>query len=67
MSGDQETDRFRAWAGAILAHHHHRARGGSAAQPVTVYQTSTMAALLDGIYDGDVTIDELLMHGEGGI
>jgi acetolactate decarboxylase len=32
-----------------------------------VYQTSTMAALLDGIYDGDVTIAELLTHGDFGL
>ena len=67
MSGDQAADRFRAWAGAILAHHLHRAGDGGAAQPVAVYQTSTMAALLDGIYDGDVIIAELLTHGDFGL
>ena len=40
---------------------------GSAEQPVEVYQTSTMAALLDGIYDGDLTIAELLTHGDFGL
>ena len=40
---------------------------GSAEQPVAVYQTSTMAALLDGIYDGDLTIAELLTHGDFGL
>ena len=59
--GDQAADHFRAWAGAMLARHRHRA------QPGTVYQTSTMAALLDGIYDGDVTIAELLTHGDFGL
>jgi acetolactate decarboxylase len=32
-----------------------------------VYQTSTMNALLEGIYDGDVTIAELLTHGDFGL
>ncbi|GAA3555505.1 alpha-acetolactate decarboxylase [Microlunatus spumicola] len=32
-----------------------------------VYQTSTMAALLAGLYDGDVTIAELLTHGDFGL
>ena len=67
MSGEQAADRFRSWAGAMLAHHHHRARDGSAARPDELYQTSTMAALLDGIYDGDVTIAELLTHGDFGV
>ena len=66
MSADQAADRFRAWAGAILARHHH-ARAGSAEEPGAVYQTSTMAALLDGIYDGDVTIADLLSHGDFGL
>jgi acetolactate decarboxylase len=66
VSADQAANRFRAWAGAILAHHH-RARDGSVERPGAVYQTSTMAALLDGIYDGDVTIAELLSHGDFGL
>jgi acetolactate decarboxylase len=48
---------FRRWAHAMLAHRH-----GS-----EVYQTSTMGALLDGVYDGDVTIRELLRHGDFGL
>jgi acetolactate decarboxylase len=32
-----------------------------------VYQTSTMAALLAGLYDGDVTIGQLLTHGDFGL
>jgi acetolactate decarboxylase len=67
MSGEQTADRFWSWAGAMLAHHHHRARDGSAGRSGEVYQTSTMAALLDGIYDGDVTIAELLTHGDFGV
>lgn len=33
----------------------------------TVYQTSTMAALLTGLYDGDVTVQQLLTHGDFGV
>jgi acetolactate decarboxylase len=60
--------RFRRWAGTMLAHRkgahgiHH-----DAAQAHTLYQTSTMSALLDGIYDGSVTIAELLEHGDFGV
>jgi acetolactate decarboxylase len=60
VSTDRAADRFRAWAGALL----HQAGPG---QPGVVYQTSTIAALLDGIYDGDVTIAELLSHGDFGL
>jgi acetolactate decarboxylase len=56
-------DRFRAWARALLSRH--QAGHGPAAGET--YQTSTMAALLDGIYDGDVTIAELLTHGDFGL
>ena len=48
---------LRGWLRAMLAHPH-----GS-----EVYQTSTMGALLDGVYDGDVTIRELLRHGDFGL
>lgn len=37
------------------------------AQAHILYQTSTMSALLDGIYDGSVTIAELLEHGDFGV
>lgn len=33
----------------------------------SLFQTSLMAALLDGIYEDDMTVDELLMHGDFGI
>jgi acetolactate decarboxylase len=33
----------------------------------TLFQTSLMAALLDGIYEGDMTVGELLEHGDFGI
>ncbi len=32
-----------------------------------IYQTSTMGALLNGVYEGDVTIRELLRHGDFGL
>ena len=32
-----------------------------------LYQTSTISALLAGLYDGEVTLDELLEHGDLGI
>jgi acetolactate decarboxylase len=32
-----------------------------------VYQTSTMGALLDGVYEGDFTTRELLRHGDFGL
>ena len=41
----------------MLAHRHGR----------DVYQTSTMGALLDGVYDGDVATRELLRHGNFGL
>ncbi|MGS0684759.1 acetolactate decarboxylase [Nakamurella sp. GG22] len=45
--------------------------GDHAARPVrrrrTVYQTSLMSALLDGVYDGEMTVRELLRHGDFGL
>lgn len=32
-----------------------------------IFQTSVMSALLDGVYDGDLTIAELLTHGDFGL
>jgi acetolactate decarboxylase len=45
------------WARVMLAHRHGR----------EVYQTSTMGALVQGVYDGNVTIRELLQHGDFGL
>ena len=36
-------------------------------EPNEIYQTATMEALLDGVYDGDVEIRELLSHGDFGL
>jgi len=35
--------------------------------PHVVFQTSTIGALLDGAYDGDVTVGEVLEHGDLGL
>lgn len=47
----------RRWFHAMLAAGHGN----------EVYQTSTMGALLAGVYEGDVTIRELLRHGDFGL
>ena len=64
MSNDAHGS-FRNLAQTMLSHHHGVRHSQAAA--AEVYQTSTMAALLDGIYDGDVTIAELLSHGDFGL
>ncbi|MBX5441969.1 MAG: acetolactate decarboxylase [Solirubrobacteraceae bacterium] len=45
----------------------HRAELAPERAPHVVFQTSTIAALLDGAYDGDVTIGEVLEHGDHGL
>ena len=60
MSTDAR-DTFRHWARRMLFHHHRMERSPEAASEV--YQTSTMAALLDGIFR-EVTVAELLTHGD---
>ena len=61
MSTPRQTahDRFRHWAATMIAQQYGGAR--------ELYQSSTMGALLDGIYDGDVTIAEVLRHGDFGL
>ncbi len=57
---DSPLDRFEQWVHKVLSHR----------QPLKsaeVYQTSTISALLDGVYDGDVTIAEVLSHGDFGL
>ena len=56
---------FRNLAKTMLTQHH--SPHHSEQEAAEVYQTSTMAALLDGIYDGDVTVAELLTHGDFGL
>lgn len=52
-------ERFRHWAATLLNHQ----RAGDA----EVYQFSTIGALLEGVYDGDVTVAEILRHGDFGL
>jgi acetolactate decarboxylase len=54
-TGAQE--RFRHWAATLLRHHHDD----------EVYQFSTISALLEGVYDGDATIADILRHGDFGL
>lgn len=44
-----------------------RAAAGADAAADVVFQTSTLEALLDGAYEGDLTVGELLEHGDLGI
>jgi acetolactate decarboxylase len=48
------------WARSVVDRHRHP-EGGQ------LYQTSTMSALLAGVYDGAVTVGELLRHGDFGL
>lgn len=59
--------RFRHWVGTMLAHRHDEGLHHDVERAHALYQTSTMSALLDGIYDGTVTIAELLEHGDFGL
>src|SRR5271170_5857406 len=52
-------DHFRRWATKLLAH-----QRVAAADDAEVYQFSTISALLEGVYDGDVTIADILRHGD---
>ncbi len=53
-------ERFRHWATTLLAHVADR-------HDDEVYQFSTIGALLEGVYDGDVTVAEILRHGDFGL
>ena len=50
-------DRFRHWAAMLLRQHHDD----------EVYQFSTISALLEGVYDGDATVADILRHGDFGL
>ena len=54
-------EHFRQWAATLLAHQH------IAGHDAEVYQFSTISALLEGVYDGDATIAEILRHGDFGL
>jgi len=58
-------DQFATWARKVIAHHGATADGDP--RSAEVFQSSTMSALLDGVYDGDLTIEELLRHGDFGL
>jgi acetolactate decarboxylase len=59
---------FGEWARAMLAHRDHRHRLHHDAETAhEVFQTSTISALLAGVYDGDLTVRELLTHGDFGV
>lgn len=64
MTFDQNAQWMRTWLAHWVQPHgvHHDGEHGRA-----VYQRSTMGALLDGIYDGDMTIQEVLEHGDFGL
>lgn len=53
-------ERFQQWAATLLAHR-------AADDDAEVYQFSTISALLDGVYDGDVTVADILRHGDFGL
>jgi acetolactate decarboxylase len=53
-------DRFRHWAATLL-------KQRQAAGHDEVYQFSTISALLEGVYDGDATIADILRHGDFGL
>ncbi|MFF3751907.1 acetolactate decarboxylase [Streptomyces sp. NPDC002018] len=62
------TERFRRWARTMIAHRLGDPALRRRARPAReIYQSSTMGALLDGVYEGDVTIAELLTHGDFGL
>ena len=64
-SGHSTLDQFATWARKVIAHHGATVAGGS--DSAEVFQSSTMSALLDGVYDGDITIEEILRHGDFGL
>jgi acetolactate decarboxylase len=53
---------YRDWAATLLAH-----QKTVAGHDDEVYQFSTISALLDGVYDGDVTVADILRHGDFGL
>src|SRR5258708_21827577 len=70
MSAPRQTahDRSRHWATAVIAHQYGKENDrGETGGNAELYQSSTMGALLDGVYDGDVTIAEILHHGDFGL
>jgi acetolactate decarboxylase len=60
MNSSDAHEHFRHWAATLLAHR-------QAGNDDEVYQFSTISALLEGVYDGDVTVGEILRHGDFGL
>ena len=53
---------------SFVAHHMpHRRLHHDAERGHEIYQVSTINAILDGVYDGDVTYAELARHGDFGL
>ncbi|MCW2663032.1 MAG: Alpha-acetolactate decarboxylase [Mycobacterium sp.] len=55
-------ERFRRWAATLL-----QQKQATTAHDDEVYQFSTISALLDGVYDGDATVADILRHGDFGL
>ncbi|MGB8389903.1 acetolactate decarboxylase [Mycobacterium sp.] len=55
-------ERFRRWAATLFAH-----QQVAAGHDAEVYQFSTISALLEGVYDGDATVADILRHGDFGL
>lgn len=74
---EKPRDLVRRFARTVLAHRRGGRDGGGgrggeqdaaqAARGREVYQSSTMGALMGGVYDGDVSVGELLRHGDFGV
>ncbi|MDF2824860.1 MAG: alpha-acetolactate decarboxylase [Mycobacterium sp.] len=64
-SGRSALDQFGTWARKVIAHHSATVTGDP--RGAEVFQSSTMSALLDGVYEGDITVGELLRHGDFGL
>ena len=55
-------ERFRHWAATLLKN-----LQVAAGHEDEVYQFSTISALLEGVYDGDATVADILRHGDFGL
>ncbi len=55
-------ERFRDWATTLL-----KQRQAVTGHDDEVYQFSTIGALLEGVYDGDATVADILRHGDFGL
>ncbi|MER6351211.1 acetolactate decarboxylase [Streptomyces sp. NPDC001634] len=61
-------DRFRRFVRTVLSHWNGGSGAGHDADRARqVYQSSTMGALIDGVYEGDASVAQLLRHGDFGL